>query len=182
MLTCYAVPDRVNCLAMLSFDLRSLDAKAESVEGELDPDDPVWQEGDVVPEGPITVSGRVSAAGEGRYYWSGHLTGAIELPCRRCLDPVRIEVGEDAHMLFAESDDEEADDPDIFRIPPGANMLDLRPAVREQWLLVAPAFALCREDCKGLCANCGADLNAGACACPPATDSRWDALRAARPE
>ena len=50
------------------------------------------------------------------------------------------------------------------------------------WLLVAPAFVLCREDCKGLCANCGADLNAGACACPPATDSRWDALRAARPD
>ena len=167
---------------MLSFDLRSLDAKAAVVEGELDPDDDVWQETDTKPHEPITVTGRISAAGEGRYYWSGRLAGSIELPCRRCLEPVRIDVDEEAQMLFAEAEDEEADDPDIFKIPPGAGTLDIRPAVREQWLLVVPGFALCREDCKGLCANCGADLNAGACACPPATDSRWDALRAARPE
>lgn len=166
---------------MLSFDLRSLDAKAAIVEGELAPDDDVWQEGDHRPAGPITVSGRISAAGDGRYYWSGRLAGAVEMDCRRCLEPVRVDVDEEAHMLFAEAEDEEADDPDIFRIPPGAGSLDVRPAVREQWLLVAPAFVLCREDCKGLCAKCGADLNAGACACAPATDSRWDALRDARP-
>ena len=155
---------------MLSFDLRSLDAKAASVEGQLAPDDEVWHEGDIRPDGPITVSGRISAAGDGRYYWSGRLAGAVEMDCRRCLEPVRVTV------------DEEADDPDIFRIPPGAASLDVRSAVREQWLLVAPAFVLCREDCKGLCAHCGADLNAGACECAPATDSRWDALRAARPD
>ncbi len=169
---------------MLSFDLRSLDAKAAVVEGELAPDDDVWQESDTRPSDPIAVTGRISAAGEGRYYWSGRLAGSIDLACRRCLEPVHLDVDEEAHMLFAEAeeDDDEVDDPDIFRIPPGANTLDIRSAVREQWLLVVPAFALCREDCKGLCANCGADLNAGACACPPATDSRWDALRAARPD
>ena len=151
---------------MLSFDLRSLDAKAAAVEGELAPDDDVWQESDTRPNGPIAVTGRISAAGDGRYYWSGRLAGSIELACRRCLEPVQVDVDEEAHMLFAESgaDDEEADDPDIFQIPPGDSTLDIRPAVCEQWLLVAPSFALCREDCKGLCANCGADLNAGACA------------------
>jgi uncharacterized protein len=167
---------------MLSFDLHSLDAKAATVEGELAPDDDVWQESDIRPSGPIAVSGRISPAGDGRYYWSGRLSGTVEMDCRRCLEPVQVDVDEDAHMLFAEVDDDEADDPDIFRIPPGARELDIRPAVREQWLLVAPAFVLCREDCKGLCANCGADLNAGACNCAPATDSRWDALRAARPD
>ena len=167
---------------MLSFDLRSLDEKAISIEGELAPDDEVWQEADVRPSGPIAVSGRISPAGEGRYYWSGRLAGTVEMDCRRCLEPVRVDVDEEAHMLFAEVEDDEADDPDIFQIPPGASELDVRPAVREQWLLVAPAFVLCREDCKGLCANCGADLNAGACECAPATDSRWDALRAARPD
>jgi len=167
---------------MLSFDLHSLDAKAANVEGELAPDDAVWQEGDVRPSGPIAVSGRISPAGEGRYYWSGRLSGRVEMDCRRCLEPVEVDVDEEAHMLFAEAEDDEADDPDIFQIPPGARELDIRPAVREQWLLVAPAFVLCRDDCKGLCPNCGADLNAGACNCAPATDSRWDALRAARPD
>ncbi len=167
---------------MLSFDLTSLEAKAAIVEGELAADDEVWQEGDIAPDGPITVSGRISAAGDGRYYWSGRLGGAVQMDCRRCLEPVRVEVDEEAHMLFAEAEDEEADDPDVFRIPPGSSSLDVRPAVREQWLLVAPAFVLCRDDCKGLCAHCGTDLNAGACACAQATDSRWDALRATRPD
>ena len=73
--------------------------------------------------------------------------------------------------------DEEVDDPDVFRIPPRAVELDLRPAIREQWLLAVPSYALCREECRGLCPRCGADLNAGECECPPAADSRWEALR-----
>jgi uncharacterized protein len=85
-------------------------------------------------------------------------------------------------MLFVEPGDDEADDPDVFVIPPPGHTLDLRPAIREQWLVVAPAFALCREDCKGLCPTCGTDLNTGACDCAPATDSRWDAIRASRPD
>ena len=131
---------------MLSFDLHSLDARAATVDGELAADDAVWQDGDVRPSGPIAVSGRISPAGEGRYYWSGRLSGSMEMDCRRCLEPVQVEVDEEAHMLFADVEDDEADDPDIFQIPPGAKELDIRPAVREQWLLVAPAFVLCRED------------------------------------
>src|SRR5688500_20383571 len=108
MLTCQTAQSAINWVAMLSFDLRSLDAKAAIVEGELSPDDDVWQEGDHRPDGPIAVSGRISAAGDGRYYWSGRLAGAVEMDCRRCLEPVRVTVDEEAHMLFAEAEDEEA--------------------------------------------------------------------------
>ena len=166
---------------MLSFDIRSLDAKAATVDGQLAPDDPIWQEGDTKPEGPIDVSGRISSAGAGRYYWSGRVAGELEASCRRCLEPVRVEVDEPAHALFADEADEEADDPDVYRISSHSHQVDLRPAVREQWLLVVPAFSVCREDCKGLCPSCGKDLNAEACRCAPATDSQWDALRAGPP-
>jgi uncharacterized protein len=168
---------------MLSFDIRSLDARAATVDGQLAPDDDVWQEGDTRSDGPIDVTGRLSSAGAGRYYWSGRIGGTLEVACRRCLEPVRVELEEDAHALFVEEGDEEADDPDVYLIPARSHSVDLRPAVREQWLLVVPAFAVCREDCKGLCPTCGADLNAGPCNCDPAvTDTRWDALRAARPD
>ena len=61
----------------------------------------------------------------------------------------------------------------------GARSLDLRPAVREEWLLAAPAFVLCREDCKGLCPRCGADLNEGPCSCTKTEiDPRWASLAA----
>ena len=47
--------------------------------------------------------------------------------------------------------------------------LDLAPMVREQVILAAPMRPLCREDCLGLCPQCGQNLNERPCACPPAT-------------
>ena len=81
-------------------------------------------------------------------------------------------VADEIHLLFVEADVEEADDPDVYPIDPRAQELDLRPAVREQWLLSAPAFVQCRDDCKGLCPSCGADRNAGDCGCASATSYR----------
>lgn len=169
---------------MLSFDVRSLEMKAAPVDGRLDVADGVWQEGDPRPATAIHVTGRLSSAGAGRYYFTGRLDGGMIGECRRCLTAVASEVSDDAHFLFAEADDEmnETDDPDVYPIDSRATVLDLRPAVREHWLLAVPAYALCQEDCKGLCATCGMDLNQGSCHCPPITDNRWDALRALRGE
>lgn len=56
--------------------------------------------------------------------------------------------------------------------------LDLRPAVREQILLSLPSAPVCSEDCKGLCAKCGKDLNEGECGCDRTVmDPRWAALK-----
>jgi uncharacterized protein len=78
---------------------------------------------------------------------------------------------------MAETGADEADDPDVFLYDPNARNLDLRSAVRETWLLTAPAFVQCRDDCKGLCATCGTNLNESTCNCTPTkTDSRWNAL------
>ncbi len=166
---------------MLSFDLRDLERHAATVDGRLASDDPVWEAGDARPKDAVRATGRLSKAGPGRYYWSGHVEGTAVGSCRRCLTEVTMPVREDVHLLFVEAGDQEiADDPDAYRLPPRALAVDLRPAVREQWLLGAPEFALCRVDCKGLCPRCGADWNAGPCACPPETDSRWEALRTVR--
>lgn len=162
---------------MLSFDMRSLESRAAVVDEELSPDDPVWQPGDTRPSGPMHVTGRLSAAGPGRFYWHGRIEGDVTVSCRRCLTDAQGQVADEAHLIFAERGDEATtDDPDVYALDPNARELDLRPALREQWLLAVPAFALCREDCKGLCLTCGADLNAGQCDCPPSIDSRWDAL------
>ena len=87
------------------------------------------------------------------------------LPCRRCLADARAHIDDDSHVIFAEPENEDADDPDVYPLDPRARELDLRPAIREQWVLAAPSFAVCREDCRGLCPECGADLNAGLCRC-----------------
>ena len=166
---------------MLSFDIRSLESQAAHVDGQLSPDDPVWQAGDVRPERPIIVEGRLSAAGPSRFYFSGRMSGESLIPCRRCLTEVGVQVDEEAHFIFSSEGEDVADDPDVYPFDPNAMTIDMRPAIREAWLLSVPGFVLCREDCKGFCATCGTDLNAGTCDCvPAATESRWDALRAIR--
>jgi uncharacterized protein len=166
---------------MLSFDIRSLESQAAHVDGELGPEDPVWEPGDMRPVEPLKVQGRLSAAGTSRFYFSGRIKGLTEIPCRRCLTDVTVGVDEEAHFIFSSEGEDAADDPDVFPFDPTAVSLDMRPAVREAWLLAVPGFALCREDCKGLCPNCGTDWNSGTCDCVPAkTESRWDALRAIR--
>lgn len=162
---------------MLSFDKRAVEAKAAVVNDVLPADDSVWRASDAVPAGPLKVTGRLSAAGSGRFYWHGKVEGDVVLPCRRCLVDTKVHVQDESHVIFAEEGSEETDDPDVQVLDERSSVIDLRSTVREQWLLNAPAYAVCREDCRGLCPTCGKDLNEGPCKCPPARDSRWDALR-----
>lgn len=161
---------------MLSFDIRSLEHHAARVEGELPASDPTWEEGDVRPVGAVRVSGRLSSAGPGRFYFSGHMEGTAGAPCRRCLEDVTAPVKADLHLLLVDGATDEADEADVYLIDTRERALDLRPAVREEWLLAAPAFLVCRESCLGLCPTCGANRNEGACGCQPATDPRWSSL------
>ena len=164
---------------MLLFDRRAVEDKAAVVNAELPPNDPIWQATDPVPSGPLKVTGRLSSAGPGRFYWHGEVSGDIALPCRRCLADASAHVHDESHVIFADADSDEVDDPDVQVLDERSVVIDLRPTVREQWLLNAPAFAVCREDCKGMCPTCGKDLNEGPCDCPEvrAVDTRWDALK-----
>jgi uncharacterized protein len=44
-------------------------------------------------------------------------------------------------------------------------------------VLAVPFAPLCREDCKGLCPQCGIDRNTGTCSCEPPIDPRLAALK-----
>jgi len=49
--------------------------------------------------------------------------------------------------------------------------------VRQEVILAVPFRPQCRADCRGLCPQCGQDLNVGTCACAPPPDPRWAVLR-----
>jgi len=56
--------------------------------------------------------------------------------------------------------------------------VDLGPLIREQVLLALPTRPLCRDDCRGLCPQCGINLNHAECGCRVETfDPRLEALR-----
>ena len=176
--TCPVLMARLTYVAMLSVDLRSLDGNAVQVDGEIAPSDPVWTDVEVRPNAPVSVHGRLSGAGDGRYYFTGEFVGSAVGECTRCLTEVSVRAGDSIQCLFV-SDDEDGldDDPDVFLLDAKSRSIDVRPAVREGWILAVPPFVLCRDDCKGFCLTCGVDRNTTTCTCESSTDPRWDGLR-----
>lgn len=87
----------------------------------------------------------------------GDITYPLRLTCYRCLAE-RSEVGTVRVRELIES----VPDDDADYVLEGDDV-DLEPVVRDQVTLSLPLLPLCREECRGLCAVCGADLNRGAC-------------------
>ena len=114
----------------------------------------------------------------------GDLATTLELPCARCLDPVRQDVARTFDLLYrplgTDAGNEElsvtAAEAEIGYYQ-GEGVL-LEDALREQVLLSVPLKVICREDCKGLCPSCGKNRNTDPCSCAPVVgDPRWAALK-----
>lgn len=137
---------------------------------------------------------------------NGSIKGTVRVACGRCVGPADIAFEEqlrvtylpkakvdedDARRAAAEDakakagagkdakDDEglELDDEDMDLFPYDGDVVDLEPLIKEQLILAVPYAPLCREDCLGLCAQCGADLNQGSCGCEKPIDPRFEALK-----
>jgi uncharacterized protein len=154
---------------MLRVDIRDLQRGPVKTVGELEPGDPAFQGLGLDLEGPVAVRGQLQATGDGEYLWRGHIHGVVRGECRRCLTEVRQPVDVDVDAAVFTTDPESADDPDFYPLAERAVAVDVADVVREEVALAGQtALLLCREDCAGLCPRCGADLNAGSCACHPA--------------
>jgi len=115
----------------------------------------------------------------------GGFATEVEMKCARCLEAVPLSLDSKFDLLYRPlktqaqgGSDEvsitEADTEIGFYQGEG---LALEDVLKEQVLLAVPAKALCREDCKGLCPQCGQNLNTGSCNCAEKrTDPRWEAL------
>lgn len=109
---------------------------------------------------------------------SGTAAAPLVGECSRCLDPISDEVEVEVTELFAYPDsttDETTDEDEVSRLVD--DKIDLRPLVRDAVVLALPLVPLCREDCEGLCTECGvkwADLEPGHG--HETIDPRWAAL------
>ena len=114
----------------------------------------------------------------------GTVATELELPCSRCLDTFRLPIAAPFDVRYlpaavASTDVErEVDDEDLETSYYRNGTIDLRELLREQFYLALPMKPLCREECRGLCAQCGTNLNTGTCDCTPVwEDSRLAALK-----
>ncbi|HEX2190877.1 MAG TPA: DUF177 domain-containing protein [Longimicrobiaceae bacterium] len=129
--------------------------------------------------GPLAVDLTARSVGEGVFV-RGTVRGKLRLPCRRCLAETEHDLDETVDFLFDELEGEEEEEMggEVYPLPVRGDELDLADAVREQVLLRVPQYVVCREECRGLCPRCGADLNQAPCDCgPEEEDSPWGALR-----
>jgi len=121
------------------------------------------------------------------YHFSVELKGTFDTFCHRCLAPVPFAVEtrfdvvvQRGGVIDDRGEDDEADE--FIHLPMGENEVTLDAQIYENLIVSIPMQILCREDCKGLCAGCGANLNVEECSCRPAIDPRWDALRRLKDE
>lgn len=149
---------------MLRVDVRQLQSGGAETRGTISPGDPVLEGLDLVVERPVEVSGRLQSTEGDDYLWRGRIRATVVGECRRCLGRVEQVIDDQVDVLFS-PDPDLAEDPSVYVLPPNPAVIDVSGAVREELALRASAFPLCREECKGLCPECGADLNAGPCEC-----------------
>ena len=98
--------------------------------------------------------------------------------CARCLDPISQGLEVDVQQLYLYPGNEvEADDDEVGRLVD--DMIDLEPLIRDAVVLALPLAPVCRDDCPGLCPDCGARLDdVGPDHGHDQVDPRWAALRA----
>ena len=108
----------------------------------------------------------------------------VNFECTRCLDPIARHLDIPFEAVFVDSADEdtaaekEVADEHLDESLVENGKIDIAEVVREQILLAIPEQIFCTDDCRGLCAKCGENLNLIDCMCADNDiDPRWAALK-----
>lgn len=94
--------------------------------------------------------------------------------CDRCAEDFEKAMSFDLNKILVQSLANDVDYEDYIVVQNG--ILDLDELIEEEVYLFLPNKMLCRENCKGLCAKCGKNLNLGECGCKADVDPRMSAL------
>jgi uncharacterized protein len=129
---------------------------------------------------PVEARLDVRRVGE-EFFLEGEVQTAVTYTCVRCLGEFDGQVSADLSLIIhrvtapsAHSGELEA----YVEVPLGTPEYDVGPYAREALLLAVPLTPHCRDDCRGICAHCGADLNRESCRCgEKEPDPRWEALK-----
>jgi uncharacterized protein len=128
---------------------------------------------------PVVLQGTVHKD-KTRFRLVGTLTATLELACSRCVEPYQLPVNASFDVRYLPQsenigEEREVQEDDLSDAFYRDDQIDLGQLMEEQFYLALPMKPLCREDCKGLCASCGANLNEETCGC----QVRWEDPRLA---
>ena len=128
---------------------------------------------------PVVLDMRVDKDHD-RFRLVGTVSTELELSCSRCLESFRLPVNSSFDMRYlpqseTTGDEREIEEDDLTDAYYRDESIDLGQLMDEQFYLALPMKPLCREACKGLCPNCGTNLNEATCDC----QVRWEDPRLA---
>lgn len=181
-----------SAMELLTPRIADITAEGLSLVGEVTAEELGLTESDTMLRGPLSLSLDLMSA-DGMIAVTGVLEGTAIRQCVRCLKEYDDSLAFSVHAAFAREgkaskgtvcqpkvgilrkgrsgsvigepeaeEEDEGDDRYFFQ----GDHLELAPMLREHIILAAPMQPLCRENCAGLCARCGKDLNEGPCQCP----------------
>ena len=165
-------------------DLNELRGGGEHIERTYPPSvfDPQDEDYRVV--SPVGLTADVQKLRGDAFGVSGRIRARLELECGRCLEPFEMRVDAEFDLRYvpalANTGDEEQEvgEEELSVAFYREGMLDLVDLLREQFVLALPMKPLCSEACRGLCPQCGTNLNKTQCACTPVwEDPRLAALK-----
>jgi uncharacterized protein len=127
-------------------------------------------------QGSLTV--HIEPVGTG-YVVTGELVIEAVMDCSRCLEPVGVTIDESFRILLCNAPLDSSPGEEWFLLDAETREFDIAPLVRELVLISLPIKPLCREECLGLCTECGGNRNTGSCTCEGhRRDPRWADLAA----
>ena len=139
------------------------------------------QEGEAV--GPTGEASFQIAPWPDRLDVQGSIEVRLSQSCSRCASSFAQAVERDFLRVFLRgaaldnAEEIELSNSDLDREELVDDRLDLRIVLEEELLLALPSKPLCMDDCRGICAGCGAELNEQKCSCKPEEDERWAGLK-----
>jgi uncharacterized metal-binding protein YceD (DUF177 family) len=118
-----------------------------------------------------TIEGSVNKRDDNFFIFSFTLNVPSLWECSRCLEEFDKDVSADVSFIALRKGTRGGEDygrdpgEDLILLGSGQQELDMGDLVREYFILNIPVYPLCREDCRGLCAGCGVNLNKENCTC-----------------
>jgi len=121
------------------------------------------------------------------FFCQGQVAARMVLECARCLVKFETELTGPTDFIVCSAEDvarySDGDNENYVRFLGNELRADIVEPVRQALVLALSMKPLCSEDCRGLCASCGANLNERTCDCKKETiDPRWDGLKNLNPE
>ena len=123
---------------------------------------------------PLKITGEIYNNGQSLTL-DARATGKMQTECARCLKPIEVDVDFEVRELLSRAEDGAREDEDIILFD--GYEIELDEIVTDHLLMNISGRYLCKEDCAGLCPECGHNLNEGDCGCNREyIDPRWQAL------